>query len=104
MSNEVTVAQKQPGYSYADCLEQSYKINWRITDVLGGREFDRSRRWLPAGLSGADGIRCLNEEEKIKLTHIEMGAYSHIFGYVEEFIAPMISTLALDFKIDERDG
>src|SRR5262245_47813456 len=104
MTGEATTMQTKSTYSYGDCLEQSYKINWRINDVLGGREFDPSRRWLPPSLSGADGISCLDENEKIKLTHIEMGAYSHIFGYVEEYIAPMVSALALEFKIDSRDG
>src|SRR5262249_27981686 len=104
MANKATATQSKTSYSYADCLEQSNKINWRISDVLGAREFDRSRRWLPLALSGVDSISCLNAEEKIKLTHIEMGAYSHIFGYVKEYIAPMVSALALEFKIDSRDG
>jgi hypothetical protein len=98
----MTKAERVPvSYSYSDCLATSYRINWTIKDVLD-REFDRSRRWLPSALSGADHISCLNEQEKIKLTHIEMGAYSHLFGFVEEFIAPLMSTLGLDFKIENR--
>jgi hypothetical protein len=104
MANEAALAQHETDRTYADCLQKSYRINWKINDVLGDRDFDRSRRWLPAALSAADGISCLNDDEKIKLTHVEMGAYSHIFGYVEEFIAPMMSTLALDFKIDHREA
>ncbi len=93
-----------PDYSYEKCLANSYRINWRIEDVIGGQQFDTSRRWLPAQLSGADAIGCLNDEEKTKLTHVEMGAYAHLFGYVEEFIAPTILHLAQDFEIDQRDG
>jgi hypothetical protein len=70
--------------------------------VLESRQFDTSLRWLPTALSGTAHISCLNDEEKIKLTHIEMGAYSHLFGFVEEFIAPLMSTLGLEFKIDNR--
>src|SRR5215510_1180618 len=102
-----TQLHKESRYSeseYSDCLEKSYRVNWTIKDVLGDRAFDTSKRWLPSALSAADRITCLDDEEKIKLTHLEMGAYSHIFGYVEEFIAPMMSTLALDFKIDHREG
>ena len=91
-------------YTYADCLANSYKINWRIDDVIGGQEFDLSKRWLPPELSGADQIACLNDEEKIKLTQVEMGSYSHLFGFVEEFIAPTILGLAQDFQVDQRDG
>jgi hypothetical protein len=91
-------------YSYGECLQNAYRINWRLDEVLGGREFDRSRRWLPAQLSGADGAKCLTPEEKVKLTHVEMGAYAHLFGFVEEFIAPKVLTLARDVQIDQREA
>jgi len=91
-----------PTYSYAECLQTAYRVNWRIDDVLRGHQFDRSRRWLPSRLSGADRIACLTDAEKTKLTHVEMGAYAHLFGYVEEFIAPRMLSLAQDFEIDNR--
>jgi hypothetical protein len=91
-------------YSYGECLQNAYRINWRLDEVLGGREFDRSRRWLPAQLSGADGAKCLTPEEKVKLTHVEMGAYAHLFGFVEEFIAPKVLGLARDFELDNREA
>jgi hypothetical protein len=91
-------------YSYADCLQKSYRVNWKIGDVVGGRHFDVTRRWLPARLSGAAGVTCLAEPEKVKLSHIEMGAYAHLFGYVEEFIAPKVVALAGDFAIDNREA
>ena len=91
-------------YSYADCLQKSYRVNWRIADVVGGRHFDGTRRWLPARLSGANQISCLTPSEKVKLTHVEMGAYAHLFGFVEEFIAPKMLTLARDFEIDQREA
>ena len=55
-----------PTYSYAECLQTAYRINWRISDVIGTHRFDRSRRWLPSGLSGVDQISCLTAEEKTK--------------------------------------
>ncbi len=91
-------------YSYADCLEKSYQVNWTIDEVVADQHFGIGQRWLPPSLSGADGVEWLSEDEKVKLTHVEMGAYAHLFGYVEEFIAPQITTLALDFKIDHREG
>jgi hypothetical protein len=89
-------------YSYTDCLQKSYRVNWKIGDVVGGRTFDRSRRWLPARLSGAGRAPGLTPEERIKLSHVELGAYAHLFGYVEEFIAPKMVTLARDFEIEDR--
>lgn len=91
-----------PTYSYAECLQTAYRVNWRISDVLGTHRFDRSRRWLPSQLSGVARISCLTRDEKTKLTHVEMGAYAHLFGYVEEFIAPKMVSLAQDFAIDNR--
>src|SRR5947207_7403818 len=91
-------------YSYAECLQTSYRINWRISDVIGTHAFDPSRRWLPATLSAVDRISSLSDAEKTKLTHVEMGAYAHLFAYVEEFIAPRMLGLAQDFEIDHRDA
>jgi hypothetical protein len=91
-------------YSYADCLEKSYRVNWRIDDVVGGRRFDPDRRWLPSRLSGAAAATCLDEREKVQLTHVEMGAYAHLFGYVEEFIAPLMVARARDFSLDHREA
>ena len=56
-----------PSYTYEKCLKNSYKVNWRIEDVIGGQQFDTSRRWLPGQLSGADAIGCLSDDEKTKL-------------------------------------
>jgi hypothetical protein len=91
-------------YSYAECLQNSYRVNWKIGDVVDGRRFDASSRWLPPQLSGADAIKSLRPEERTKLSHVEMGAYAHLFGYVEEFIAPKMVALAGDFEIDHREA
>jgi hypothetical protein len=89
-------------YSYAECLERSYQLNWKISDVIGGRHFDASRRWLPLRLSGAARVSCLTPAEKVKLTQVEMGAYAHLFAFVEEFIAPKMVTLARDVAVEGR--
>ena len=89
-------------YSYADCLQNSYRVNWRIEEVVGGRAFDPTRPWLPAALSGASAVTCLDPDEQVKLTHVEMGAYAHLFGFVEEYIAPKMVSLARDFELGDR--
>lgn len=91
-----------PTYSYADCLRHAYQVNWRIEDVLGAKRFDPSKRWLPEKLSGAGAIAFLDDDERRALTHVELAAYAHLFGYVEEFIAPKVGALARDFEIDHR--
>ena len=91
-------------YSYAECLQNSYRVNWKISDVVGGRHFDPARSWLPTRLSGAGRAHSLSPAEKLKLNQVEMGAYAHLFGFVEEFIAPKMLTLAGDFAIEQREA
>lgn len=82
-------------YSYSECLQRSYRVNWKIRDVIADRRFDPALPWLPPRLSGGPGITCLDEHERLRLTHVEMGAYAHFFGFVEEFIAPKMTSLAM---------
>ena len=91
-------------YSYARSLENSYKVNWRIEEVLGEHRFDPRKRWLPLSLSAAQHVTSLDEAGKRALTQVEMASYAHIFGYVEEFIAPKVARLAEDFALEQRDA
>ena len=75
-------------YSYPEILKNSLKVSWTEREVLEGRDFDYSRRFLPNRLSGVDGIRCLSDDEKLKLNQIMGNAYCHIFAFVEEYIIP----------------
>ncbi len=77
-------------YSFADCLSNSVKSAWTIEDCFRGRDLDMSKRFLPDRIAGVDGIGCLSEAEKLKLNQIRGNSYCHIFGYVEEFIIPMV--------------
>jgi hypothetical protein len=89
-------------YSYEKCLERSYRVNWRIEDVLADRAFEPTREWLPRSLSGAHRVGCLSADERRKLTHVEMAAYAHLFGYAEEFVAPTVVELAWSVGPSER--
>jgi hypothetical protein len=82
-------------YSYQDALANSKKVAWTEDQVLSGRSFDLSKRFLPNSLSGVDGITCLDEDEKLKLNQIMGNAYCHLFAFVEEFIVPAVSGEAM---------
>jgi hypothetical protein len=77
-------------YDYQTNLEASLRINWRIEDVIGGRQFDYSKPFLPDSLAGVKGIRCLNAKEKLKLNQIRGYTYLYTFGLVEEYILPSV--------------
>jgi hypothetical protein len=91
-------------YSYADSLKNAYAVNWRIEDILGGHAFDPKYRWLPPALSATRRLSALDEDDRRRLTQVEMAAYAHLFAYVEEFIAPKMLTLAKDHQLAERDA
>jgi hypothetical protein len=78
-------------YSFRNVLDNSKKVAWTEDDVLTGRRFDLSKRFLPNRLSGVDDIDCLSEEEKRKLNQIMGNAYCHLFAFVEEFIVPTVT-------------
>ena len=83
-------------YSYQDCLDNSKKVAWKEDEVLAGRQFDFSKRFLPDKLCGVNGIGCLNDAEQRTLNQIMGNAYCHIFAFVEEFIIPTITEAALE--------
>ena len=82
-------------YTFANVLAKSKQVAWQEDEVLSGRRFDLSKRFLPNRLSGVDEIRCLSEEEKLRLNQIMGNAYCHLFAFVEEFIVPTVTEAAL---------
>jgi len=92
----VTKARVTHSYTYEDVLENSKKVAWKEDDVLAGRQFDLSKRFLPNSLSGVDEIDSLSADEKRTLNQIMGNAYCHLFAFVEEFIVPSVMEEALD--------
>jgi hypothetical protein len=82
-------------YTFANVLAHSKQVAWQEDDVLRGRRFDLSKRFLPNRLSGVDEIACLTEEEKRTLNQIMGNAYCHLFAFVEEFIVPTVTEAVL---------
>jgi hypothetical protein len=73
---------------YAQIVRLSKKSEWQIDrDVLGNREFDFNRNFLPAGLSRVDTISFLNTRDARLLSQIQGRTYAYIFGLVERFIS-----------------
>jgi hypothetical protein len=79
------------GYDYAKCIEISKRVRWDIDkDVIRGREFDLSQKFLPDGLSKVDQLDFLNEDERKFLSQIQGRTYANMFGFVERFIVAKI--------------
>ena len=76
---------------YAKCIEVSKRVRWDIDkDVIRGRDFDFSQKFLPDGLSKVDQLDFLNHEEKIQLSQIQGRTYANMFGFVERFITAKV--------------
>ena len=57
---------------YARCIEASKRIRWDIDrDLIRGREFDFSRKFLPDGISKLDRLAFLSDGEKRLLSQIQ---------------------------------
>ena len=82
-------------YTYQECLDISKRVSWLEDDVLGGKNFDFSKRFLPNRLAGVDEIGCLNDGEKLLLNQIMGNGYCHLFAFVEEFIIPTVTEEAM---------
>src|SRR3954451_22667478 len=72
---------------YAACVGASKRVRWDIDqDVLRGREFDTSHKFLPDSISGIHKLEVLSADEAIFLSQIQGRTYANIFGLVERFI------------------
>ena len=73
---------------YAQLVRLSKRAEWQIDrDLLQGRTFDFSRKFLPDGLSQIDRLTFLSAEEARLLSQIQGRTYAYIFGLVERFIS-----------------
>ena len=91
----MTATRVTHNYTFTNVLDNSKKVAWKEDDVLNGRHFDLSKRFLPNRLSGTDDIDLLNEEEQRTLNQIMGNAYLHLFAFVEEFIVPTVTEAVL---------
>jgi len=73
---------------YARVLVASKKAEWQIDrDLIRGRTFDFSRKFLPDGLTLIDRVAFLSGGESRLLSQIQGRTYAYIFGLVERFIS-----------------
>ena len=84
-----TVIEQEVGAErYAKCIEVSKRIRWDIDrDVIRGRRFDFSRKFLPDTISKVHELDFLAADERRLLSQIQGRTYANMFGLVERFIS-----------------
>ena len=76
---------------YAKCIEVSKRVRWDIDqDVIRGRNFDFSQKFLPDGISKVNRLEFLDDDEKRLLSQIQGRTYANMFGFVERFITAKV--------------
>jgi hypothetical protein len=77
-----------PAARYAQIVKSSKKSEWQIDrDLIQGRTFDFSRKFLPDGLSRVDRLTFLSEGDARLLSQVQGRTYAYLFGLVERFIS-----------------
>jgi hypothetical protein len=88
---------------YARCIQSSKRVRWDIDeDVIRGRPFDATDKFLPDGLSLADTFTTLSPDEKRFVTQIQGRTYANIFGLVERFINAKVLELSRDHALGDQ--
>jgi len=82
---------------YARCIYTSKRVRWDLDeDVIRGRTFDVTHRFLPDGLSLAEAFTTLSADEKRFVSQIQGRTYANVFGLVERFINAKVLELSRD--------
>lgn len=88
---------------YAKCVDGSKRIRWDIDkDVLRGRQFDFSKKFLPDGLSKLDQLKFLTDDERRTLSQIQGRTYANMFGFVERFIVAKILEISRNHWLGDQ--
>jgi hypothetical protein len=98
-------AVQQPADSkrYAKCIEASKRIRFDIDkDVIRGRAFDFTKKFLPDGLSKVESLTFLSEREKRLVSQIQGRSYANIFGLVERFIAAKVLEVSREHWLGDQ--
>jgi hypothetical protein len=88
---------------YARCVEVSKRIRWEIDrDVICGRSFDFSKKFLPDGLSKVHEMDFLLPGEQRLVSQIQGRTYANIFGLVERFINAKVLEVSRDHWLGDQ--
>src|SRR6516162_5455640 len=90
---------------YAKAVATSKRIRWDIDrDVIRGRSFDFSKKFLPDGLSKIDRLDFLTADERRLLSQIQGRTYANMFGLVERFIAAKVLEVGGDHRLGDQNA
>jgi hypothetical protein len=90
---------------YAKAVATSKRIRFDIDrDVIRGRSFDFTKKFLPDGLSKVDRLDFLTADERRLLSQIQGRTYANMFGLVERFIAAKVLEITGDHRLGDQNA
>jgi hypothetical protein len=90
---------------YARVVKASKIVHWEIEpDVIKGRTFDLSKKYLPDGLSLVPAMTTLSDAEKRLVSQIQGRTYANIFGLVERFITAKLLDVGRDHTLGDQNA
>jgi hypothetical protein len=99
---QVTQQQQDAG-RYAKCIEVSKRISWDIErDVIRGRKFDLSKKFLPDGISKVHELDFLGADARRLLSQVQGRTYANMFGLVERFIGAKILEVSREHWLGDQ--
>ena len=88
---------------YARAIEASKRIRWDIDrDVIRGRNFDYTKKFLPDGISKLDRLGFLGADDRRRLSQIQGRTYANMFGLVERFIGAKMLDISHDHWLGDQ--
>jgi hypothetical protein len=88
---------------YAQCVEASRRVRWDIDrDLLRGRQFAFTHKFLPDGLSRGRDLAFLQPDELRLFGQVQGRTYANLFGLVERFIAAVTLQAAREHSLGNQ--
>ena len=98
-----TTTQPTESKRYAKCIEVSKRIRWDIErDVIRGRSFDFSKKFLPDGITKIERMPFLTPADRRLMSQIQGRTYANMFGLVERFIGAKILEVSRDHWLGDQ--
>jgi hypothetical protein len=97
------VQHETPSHRYAKCVEVSKRINWDIDrDIIRGRSFDFTHKFMPDGLSQVYRLPFLGIDERRLLSQIQGRTYANMFGLCERFIGAKMLDVGREHALGDQ--
>ena len=88
---------------FARCIQASKQVRWDMeADVIRGRQFDTTQKFLPDGLSKVHEFDFLTAEEQRYVSQIQGRTYANMFGLVERFINAKVLELSREHWLGDQ--